>query len=131
MNTLRRFLPDMLAVMAFVIIAFVYFFEPVRDGKVLTGVDNSAAIGSGIEMKDYMDRHNGERTRWTNSLFSGMPTYQMAPSYNSTNVLSKVEDVYNSEIIYDINLEYLKEELYNKNKWLIATYFYYLILPVS
>ena len=28
----------------------------------------------------------------------------------------KVEDVYNSEIIYDINLEYLKEELYNKNK---------------
>lgn len=94
MNTLRRFLPDMLAVMAFVIIAFVYFFEPVRDGKVLTGVDNSAAIGSGIEMKDYMDRHNGERTRWTNSLFSGMPTYQMAPSYNSTNVLSKVEDVY-------------------------------------
>ena len=27
----------------------------------------------------------------------------------------KVEDVYNSEIIYDINLEYLKEELYNKN----------------
>lgn len=94
MNTLRRFLPDMLAVMAFVIIAFVYFFEPVRDGKVLTGVDNSAAIGSGIEMKEYMDSHNGERTRWTNSLFSGMPTYQMAPSYNSTNVLSKVEDVY-------------------------------------
>lgn len=94
MGTLKKFLPDMLAVMAFVIIAFVYFFEPVKDGKVLTGVDHSGAVGSGIEMQHYRDTHDGERTRWTNSLFSGMPTYQMAPSYNSSDVLGKAQNVY-------------------------------------
>ena len=94
MKAVRKFLPDMLAVVAFVIIAFVYFLAPVSEGKVLTGVDHSGAIGSGVEMQHYRDTHNGERTRWTNSIFCGMPTYQMAPSYDSTDVLSKAESVY-------------------------------------
>lgn len=91
---LKKILPDMLAVMAFVIIAFVYFMEPVTKGKVLTGVDHAAAVGSGVEMENYQKAHGGEMTRWTNSLFCGMPTYQMAPSYDSTRVLSRVEDAY-------------------------------------
>ena len=45
-------------------------------------------------MEAYRKSHDGERTRWTNTLFSGMPTYQMAPSYPSTEKLSKVESVY-------------------------------------
>ena len=44
-------------------------------------------------MNAYYQR-TGERTRWTNALFGGMPTYQMSPSYNSTTVLSKAENVY-------------------------------------
>ena len=36
----------------------------------------------------------GERSRWTNALFGGMPTYQMAPSYGSTNLLTKVVNAY-------------------------------------
>lgn len=94
MGTAKKFLPDMLAVMAFVIIAFVYFFEPATKGLVLTGVDHSGAVGSGVEMQHYRDTHNGERTRWTNTLFSGMPTYQMAPSYNSSDVLSTAQKAY-------------------------------------
>ncbi len=42
---------------------------------------------------EYLER-TGERTRWTNALFSGMPTYQLAPSYGSTNLLSKVVSAY-------------------------------------
>ena len=94
MGTLKKILPDMLAVVAFVIIAFAYFFVPVRDGKVLSGHDHDGAVGSGIEMQHYRDTHNGERTRWTNSLFSGMPTYQMAPSYDSTDTLSTLQRMY-------------------------------------
>ncbi len=94
MKAVRKFLPDMLAVVTFVIIAFVYFLAPVSEGKVLTGVDHSGAIGSGVEMQHYRDTHNGERTRWTNTIFGGMPTYQMAPSYDSSDVLAKAENAY-------------------------------------
>ena len=45
-------------------------------------------------MQEYREHHNGERTRWTNTLFSGMPTYQMAPSYPSTERLNRVERFY-------------------------------------
>ena len=43
--------------------------------------------------KEYLER-TGERTRWTNSIFGGMPTYQMAPSYDSTDTLKGVEKLY-------------------------------------
>ena len=83
--------PDLLAILFFVAISLIYFLGPIRDGKVLAGQDHDAAIGSGVEMEQYRAAHNGERTRWTNTLFSGMPTYQMSPSYSSTDKLGKLE----------------------------------------
>lgn len=94
MNKLKRFLPDVLAVVFFVVISVTYFFTPIRDGLVLSGHDHSAPAGSSVEMNHYRETHNGERTRWTNTLFSGMPTYQMSPSYNSTDTLSFLEKIY-------------------------------------
>ncbi|MBO7113002.1 MAG: YfhO family protein [Bacteroidaceae bacterium] len=90
----KKFLPDVLAILFFVAISMIYFLGPIRDGKVLAGHDHDAAIGSGIEMEQYRAAHNGERTRWTNTLFSGMPTYQMSPSYPSTDKLSTLESFY-------------------------------------
>ena len=90
----KKFLPDVLAILFFVAISMIYFLGPIRDGKVLAGQDHDAAIGSGIEMEQYRAAHNGERTRWTNTLFSGMPTYQMSPSYSSTDKLSTLESFY-------------------------------------
>ena len=90
----KKFLPDALAILFFVAISMIYFLGPIRDGKVLAGHDHDAAIGSGIEMEQYRATHNGERTRWTNTLFSGMPTYQMSPSYPSTDKLSTLESIY-------------------------------------
>ena len=51
------------------------------------------ALVPGEEAKEYLER-TGERTRWTNSIFGGMPTYQMAPSYDSTDTLKGVEKLY-------------------------------------
>ena len=89
-----RWLPDILAILFFVVISLIYFLGPIRDGKVLAGQDHDAAIGSGVEMEQYRASHNGERTRWTNTLFSGMPTYQMSPSYSSTDKLTTLERFY-------------------------------------
>ena len=90
----KKLLPDVLAILFFVAISMIYFLDPIRDGKVLAGQDHDAAIGSGIEMEQYRATHHGERTRWTNTLFSGMPTYQMSPSYSSTDKLSTLESIY-------------------------------------
>ncbi|WP_349835403.1 YfhO family protein, partial [Bacteroides fragilis] len=55
--------------------------------------DTVAGAGAGQEAKEYYER-TGERTRWTNALFGGMPTYQMSPSYDSTEPLTFVQKVY-------------------------------------
>ncbi len=90
----KKILPDVLAIAFFVAISVMYFFVPIRDGLVLTGHDHTGGVGSGVEMEQYRATHNGERTRWTNTLFCGMPTYQMSPSYRSTETLSSLERVY-------------------------------------
>ena len=53
----------------------------------------SAGVGSAQELTEYQNR-TGETTRWTNSIFGGMPTYQMSPSYQSTDGLSQVMNAY-------------------------------------
>ena len=90
----KKILPDVLAVLFFVAVSVMYFIVPIRDGLVLTGHDHTGGVGSGVEMDQYRATHNGERTRWTNTLFCGMPTYQMSPSYRSTETLSSLERVY-------------------------------------
>ena len=85
--------PDAAAVVLFIVIGFVYFLSPVSDGLVLSGSDHTGAIGSGQELTQYHER-TGEETRWTNALFSGMPTYQMSPSYGSRTTLDTMRSVY-------------------------------------
>ena len=75
---LRKVGPDAAAVIGFMLLSLVYFFTPVSEGLVLSGHDNTGGIGAGQEIAQYGER-TGETTRWTNALFSGMPTYQIAP----------------------------------------------------
>lgn len=93
MEVLKKYLIDIITVVIFVVISFAYFFPADIDGRILYRHDSSAGRGAGIEMTQYKEK-TGEATRWTNSLFSGMPTYQMAPSYKSGSVLSHAEKAY-------------------------------------
>ena len=90
---IKRWLPDVVAVVLFAVISFAYFFPADIEGRILYRHDSSAGRGAGQEALEYRQR-TGEQTRWTNALFGGMPTYQMAPSYKSTTVLSKAESAY-------------------------------------
>ena len=92
-KSLRHWLPDVLAVALFAVLAFAYFFPADIEGRILYRHDSSAGVGAGQEASAYQQR-TGERTRWTNALFSGMPTYQTSPSYDSTTTLSAAEKVY-------------------------------------
>ena len=93
MNAIKRIIPDIVAIVVFAIISFAYFYPAVTEGRILSQHDSVAGIGAGQEGKEYLER-TGERTRWTNSIFGGMPTYQMAPSYDSTDWLKGIENLY-------------------------------------
>ena len=93
MNTLKRWLPDVVVVVLFALVSFAYFFPADIEGRILYRHDSSAGVGAGQEASEYQHR-TGEKTRWTNALFSGMPTYQLAPSYDSQKPLEQAIKAY-------------------------------------
>lgn len=93
MKNLKKWLPDVVAVALFAIIAFAYFYPADVENRILFRHDSSAGVGAGQEASEYLQR-TGERTRWSNAIFSGMPTYQTAPSYDSTDALQLVTKAY-------------------------------------
>lgn len=93
METIKKIMPEVLVIVLFAAISFAYFFVPVSQGKILYRHDSSAGKGMGHEMTEYRER-TGEQTRWTNSVFGSMPTYQMAPSYGSTDGLKSIVSMY-------------------------------------
>jgi hypothetical protein len=94
MRTWKQCLPDILAVLLFAVLSFAYFFPADTEGRILYQHDSSAGRGAGMELQQYKEAHDGAVSRWTNSLFGGMPTYQMAPSYGSSQNLSFIAKVY-------------------------------------
>lgn len=90
---MKKLLPDLIAILAFVLLSFAYFFPADIENRILFQHDTAAGAGAGQEVKEYYEQ-TGERSRWTNSLFSGMPMYQIAPSYDSTKSLQWVQKAY-------------------------------------
>ena len=90
---MKKLLPDLIAILAFVLLSFAYFFPADIENRILFQHDTTAGAGAGQEVKEYYEQ-TGERSRWTNSLFGGMPMYQIAPSYDSTKSLQWVQKAY-------------------------------------
>ena len=90
----KKILPDVYCIALFAAIAFAYFMSPVSKGYRLEQHDSGANDGINVEINAYRDAHGGETPRWVTSLFGGMPTYQIAPSYDSTKAMSFVEKAY-------------------------------------
>ena len=90
---LKQWLPDVLVVILFAVLSYAYFYPAVSEDRILYRHDASAGRGAGQEQTEYLEK-TGERTRWTNSLFGGMPTYQLAPSYDSQDTLIGISWLY-------------------------------------
>lgn len=74
-NQFKPYLPHLAALLLFVGISLAYFL-PVVEGKVLPQGDNTHARGAAQELVDY-ELKTGENSMWTNSMFGGMPAYQI------------------------------------------------------
>lgn len=93
-SVLRSVLPELLmvAIMAALALAFM---SPVFEGKILYQNDIVQAKNMSHEVEQFQKK-TGEYSAWTNSAFSGMPTYQIksAPSGNIFLWLFKFLKVY-------------------------------------
>jgi hypothetical protein len=75
-SILLKALPHVAAVAIFLILASTYF-SPVFDGYSLRQGDINEHVGMSKEIADYR-LMNGEEPLWTNSMFGGMPAYQIS-----------------------------------------------------
>lgn len=80
------FLTTLFAVALFAAISWAYFYPDNLTGGVLMQADTKQGIANGQEAKLFTET-TGEVTRWTGSLFSGMPTFQISPTYQSSGLL--------------------------------------------
>ncbi len=88
--TVRSIVTFVISILAFAAISWIYFSPSVLNGDVLQQNDVMQGKANGQEAKVYNETHNGEVTRWTNSLFGGMPTFQIAPSYKSNSMINTI-----------------------------------------
>ena len=72
----KKLLPHILAVVIFLIISIVYC-KPAFDGKVVSQHDTQGWRGMSQQSMEYHEKY-GTYPLWTNSMFSGMPAYQIA-----------------------------------------------------
>lgn len=73
--------PHLIAILIFLVVTLVYF-SPLLQGKVLNQHDISQWAGMAKEIQDFRDK-TGQEALWTNSMFGGMPAYQISVLYPS------------------------------------------------
>lgn len=82
---IKRYLPYIAAVVIFIIVTALFFSPVVFDGKRVNQGDITQYNGVSREIVEYREK-TGEEALWTNSLFSGMPAYQVSVLYPSNAV---------------------------------------------
>ncbi|MBO4944835.1 MAG: YfhO family protein [Muribaculaceae bacterium] len=87
-----HFWGSIIGILAIVVIAFAYFYPDASQGNLLRQHDMQQGAAIGQEALAYQQA-TGETSRWTNSLFSGMPTFQISPSYPSSALFSWLNTV--------------------------------------
>ncbi|MDE7443816.1 MAG: hypothetical protein K2M65_06620, partial [Muribaculaceae bacterium] len=74
-------------------VALCYFYPDAMEGNVLRQHDMQQGTAIGQETKLYFEQ-TGEQSHWTNSLFGGMPTFQISPTYPSSTLFSWINSVF-------------------------------------
>ena len=133
-QALTKFVPHIAAFLLFTLISFAYF-TPVLEGKQLIGHDTQSWMHMAKETIDYNSTHD-DVTMWTNSMFGGMPTYQISMS-QPYNLIKYVEDVIHifPNTIYNLILYligfYILLLAFRVNPWLAMVPLLLLLLPIT
>lgn len=80
-----------MAVMA--VISVVFFYPDNFEGNSLRQADMMQGAANGHEAQQWQQQ-TGEQALWTNSLFGGMPTFQISPVYPSNKLFTWLDSLY-------------------------------------
>jgi hypothetical protein len=85
----KALIPHLVAIAVFIGLASMYF-SPLFEGNALRQSDVKQFQGMAKEIVDYRLMNEGKEPLWTNSMFGGMPAYQISVAHDS-NVLIYVD----------------------------------------
>ncbi len=123
----KTYIYSFIAAMVLAVVAFLFFFPDDVQGNVLQQHDTMQGIANGQEGKAFTEA-TGETTRWTNSLFSGMPNFQIAPSYPAGKALAWVAKAFSlwlptpANLLFAMMLGFFIMCLCLKMKWHTALF---------
>lgn len=117
--SMKSVLPHLAAIVIFVLITIVYF-SPLLEGKKLKQDDITRHKGMSKEIVDYREK-TGKEALWTNSMFSGMPAYQISVEYKS-NLTKFFDKIFRLGLPHPANLVFL---------YLIGFYILMLVLGID
>jgi hypothetical protein len=100
----KKLIPYFVAIIVFIGFSLIYF-SPVLDGKKLNQSDIVHYKGTAKEANDYKEK-TGEEALWTNSMFGGMPTYQISVS-NGWNPIGQIKNYIMLGIPHPANILFL------------------------
>jgi len=81
------------SVVVMAVISLAFFYPDNFEGNSLRQPDMQQGAANGHEAAVY-EAETGEKALWTNSLFGGMPTFQISPSYPSNSLFTWINTVY-------------------------------------
>lgn len=123
----RTYIFSLLCVALMALVSLAYFYPDAIDGRVLEQHDMQQGMANGHEAQQYHEA-TGKTTRWTNALFGGMPTFQIAPSYASAPLLNWIAKVYSLGLPAPANLLFIMMcgffimALCMKMRWYVALF---------
>jgi hypothetical protein len=100
----KQLIPYLSAVVIFVVITMMYF-SPLLEGKKIKQSDITQFKGVSKEIVDFREK-TGQEPLWTNSLFGGMPAYQISVLYKG-NLLQHLDKLMQGFLPYPAGLVFL------------------------
>lgn len=100
----NKLAPYLAAIVIFVTIIMVYF-NPLLEGKKIKQSDIAQWKGASKEIIDFREK-TGEEPLWTNSMFGGMPAYQISVEYKA-NLVKYIDEILNLALPHPAGLVFL------------------------
>ncbi len=104
--TSRTFIGFIVSVVILAVISLAFFWPDALQGGELRQHDTLQGVAISHEVETWR-AETGDTPRWTNALFSGMPTFQISPDYAAAKVISAVRTAYGLWLPSPVNLLFI------------------------